>query len=118
LEAYTHAVLREVHLDWKYESFDGVWPEVAKNLGEREAEFTGLFILISDQTLTPFHIRLKIAENQHEIEIFDCKVGELRDGKMVRIPYNSVAGKKSVHTRLNSMTWKYHVGFGTTDAKG
>ncbi|MFC1757392.1 hypothetical protein ACFL2H_01315 [Planctomycetota bacterium] len=106
-------MLGEVHAFWKHESLDGVFHERAIKTSEGQAEIAGLCILISDQTLTPYHVQLRVAPNVEEIEWLDCRVGEIRDDTMVRIPYNAQsAGRRSVVDRLDSIDWKFHVGFG------
>ncbi len=113
LEFYVFAVLREVHAFWKHESLDGVFHEVAIKTAARQAEIAGLCILISDQTLTPYHVQLRCAPDLDEIEWLDCRLGEIYDDKMVRIPYSSERGGKwSVADRLKSIKWQFHVAFG------
>lgn len=113
LEFYLPAVLREIHACWKYESLDGVLHELAVKTGARQVEIAGLCILISDQTLTPFHVRLRYSADVDEIEWLDCRLGEVRGDTMVRVPYNAFpAGVRRVPDRLNSIEWKFHVGFG------
>ena len=79
----------------------------------------GLCILISGQTLTPYHVHLRYASNIDEIEWLDCRLGETREDVMVRVPYNSYfnrGGVRSVADRLHSIEWKFHVGFGDAAA--
>jgi hypothetical protein len=107
-------VLAEIHTEWKYESLDGVFVEVARKTGDREAEMSGMCTLISDQTLTPYHLLMRVASATDDIEWFDCKLGEMRRGKLVRIPYDlRHGGKLSVANRLSDIEWKYHFGFGS-----
>lgn len=115
------AVLREIHAFWKYESLDGVFHELARKTGPRQVEIAGLCILISDQTLTPYHVQLRFASSADEIEWLDCRLGEIRGDVLVRVPYNSYfdrGGVRSVADRLRSIEWQFHVGFGdaTIDA--
>lgn len=113
LEFYLPAVLRAVHATWKHESLDGLFSELARMSDERELEIAGNCILISDQTVTPYHVRLCLAPLADEIEALDCKLGELRHGKLVQIPYSEDAAfGRSVADRLTKIAWKYHVGFG------
>lgn len=121
LEFFLPAVLSEVHHEWRDESMDGFHLVVARKTGPREAEFIGLCILISDQTLTPIHIRLRGSASENEIEWLECKVGESGEGKgqMVRLPYDSPRQGKLLATlpnRLNTLDWAYHVGFGERQA--
>lgn len=108
-------MLREVHAYWKHESLDGVFHELAVKTGSRTARIAGHCILISDQTLTPYHVQLRYAFDADEIEWFDCRLGEIRGDDMVRIPYNRSV--RSVSDRLNTIQWKFHVGFGEEDVR-
>ena len=76
---------------WQYESLDGILPEVARKTNPREAEILGLCVLISDQTLTPVHVRIAVSGNADEIAWLDCKLGEKGDGSggLQRIPYDA-----------------------------
>jgi hypothetical protein len=118
LEVFLPAILREVHQEWHDESLDGFHVAVAQKTGPCEAELIGLCILISDQTLTPIHVRLRGAATKDEIEWLECKVGETGLGKagMVRMPYDSPKQAKMLFTladRLGSIHWAYCVGFGS-----
>lgn len=117
LECYLPAMLREVHLCWKHESLDGVFHEKAVKTAARRAEIAGHCIRISDQTLTPFHVQLGHALNVDEIEWLDCRLGEVRGGVMVRIPYSRRYRIRSVSDRLHSIEWKFHIGFGDIAAR-
>lgn len=114
LEFYLPEVLREVHAGWKREGLDGIYHELAIKRAQREVDVAGLCILISDQTLTPFHVELRCAADSDEIERLDCRLGEISDGVMKRVPYDSRSIRKSdVAGRLESIRWQFHVGFGT-----
>jgi hypothetical protein len=113
LEYFIPEMLREVHADWQHESLDGVFPEMARKTGENEIEISGTCILISDQTMTPIHVLLRIAADDNEIEFLDCKLGETGPNGMIRVPYGSNrVGKIAVSGRLDKINWVYHVGFG------
>ncbi len=116
LEFYLPAVLSNVHsLSWKNESLDGVFHHLARRTGPRQVELAGLCLFISDQTLTPYHVQLRVAANVAEIEWLDLRLGESRDGVMVRTPYDpyfSRGGLRTVPERLPSIEWQFHVGFG------
>jgi hypothetical protein len=116
LEFLLPAVLGKVHGQWKYESLDGIYPAAARKTGPGEAEINGLCILISDQTLTPVHIRLQVSPLVDEITWLECSVGERGEGKggMVRTPYTAMSGKQltEVAERPKDIDWVYRVGFG------
>ena len=92
---------------------DGVFHELAIKTAACQAEIAGLCILISDQSLTPYHVRLRYASHVDEIEWLDCRLGEIREDKLYRVPYNCNRGViRSVADRLESIEWQFHVGFG------
>jgi hypothetical protein len=81
--------------------------------GIHEIEIIGLCILISDQTLTPLHIRLYISPEEDEIVWLECKLGEMGPDGMIRVPYGSSrANKLADAERINTIKWVYCVGFG------
>ena len=110
LEGFVHGALREVHAEWKYEGLDGVLPEVMRKTGENQAETIGLCILISDQTMSPLCVRLRVARDSDEIDWFECKLGECGPDGMIRIPYGR--GKLAVADCVDHIEWAYKVGFG------
>lgn len=114
LERYLPEVLREVHPVWARESLDGVYSELARKTGECEIELAGLCIFISDQTLTPLHVRLQISPSRDEITWLDCRLGEAGPDGTVRIPYERrrMLAKPAVSTNWDQLDWVYHVGFG------
>jgi hypothetical protein len=115
LEYFVPEMLAEVYPDF-CEGLDGVYPAFARKSGEREAEVFGLCILIADQTLTPLHLRLQACPSQDEISWMECRLGEKRNGEMVRIPYPAHGMAKHLHAlqgRLDSVDWAYKVTFGS-----
>src|SRR5207248_3329014 len=80
-------ILAEIYREWQHESLDGIYPLVAKKTSGREAEIFGLCIIISDQTLTPLHVRLQIAASEDEVSWLECRLGERGPSGMVRTPY-------------------------------
>ena len=111
LEMYLTLMLREVHQFWKYESLDGVYCEFAIKTGPLQVQLAGQCILITDQTLTPYHLELRAARDADEIEWLDCRLGEVCKGQLVRVPYREWK-TPSVVNRLGKIEWKFHVGFG------
>jgi hypothetical protein len=116
LEFFLPSVLGEVHGEWKDEGMDGILSAAARKTRPNEAEIIGLCVLISDQTLTPIHVRLQVCASGDEIEWLECNVGERGEGKcgMLRIPYDSMTGKHlvAVAERANAIEWAYRVGYG------
>lgn len=112
LEHFIPAALRETYPWWEHESLDAFRFAVSRKLGPDEAEFIGLCLLISDQTWTPIHLRLRLAANENRLEQFLLFLGEsgTGNGGMVRMPYNSASDGKlvrSVEPRLQSIQWAY-----------
>jgi hypothetical protein len=116
LEFFLPAILGEIHREWKDESLDRVLSAAARKTGPGEAEIIGLCILISDQTLTPIHVRLQVSPSSDEITWLECSVGERGDGRagMLRTSYNAMRSKQlaMVAERRNDIDWAYRVGFG------
>lgn len=93
---------------------DGIFPEIAVKTAHHEANIAGLCILISDQTLTPIHIRLRAAVSSDAIVSLKCCLGESGPNGMVRVPYGSNrVSKIAVANRLDVIEWTYRVMFGT-----
>lgn len=116
LEWFLPTVLAEIHPEWIGESLDGIYPHVARKTGEREAEILGLCCLMSDQTLTPIHVRLQLSSTGDEVSWLELQLGEKGRTGMVRLPYSS---SPSIHKRLhalsqsaNTIEWVYKVTFG------
>jgi hypothetical protein len=115
IEFFLPEVLREVHAEWQEESLDGIYPAFIQKTGDDEIEIIGLCILISDQTLTPIHLRLQLAPTDNTVSWLECNLGEATDTGMLRVPYSRqiVYGDKlGVLKRLDSIRWVYKVGYG------
>jgi hypothetical protein len=118
LEWFIPGILRAVHPEWERESLDGVYAYLARKTGDREAEISGQCILITDQTMTPIHLRVQIASSQDEISWLECRLGEQGKHGMVRTPYPSNV-KKLVRLQddiamrgFDGIDWAYKVTFG------
>ena len=117
LEFFLPEILRERHAEWKYESLDGILPFVARKTGEREAEILGDCILITDQTLTPLHIRLQVSPCGSEISWLELKLGEKGHHGKIRTPYrNPSSTTKRLYRlsegRTDEIEWVYKITFG------
>ncbi len=115
-EWFLPTVLAEIHPEWTGESLDGIYPHRAHKIGEREAEILGLCCLMSDQTLTPIHLRLQLSSTADEVSWLELRLGEKGRAGMVRIAYSS---SPSLHKRLHALSrrastieWVYQVTFG------
>jgi hypothetical protein len=89
---------------------------VARKIGEREIEIFGLCILMSDQTMTPIHLRLQLSPTTNEVSWLELRLGERGRRGMVRMPYSS---EGAVYKRLHALNergdrieWVYKVTFG------
>jgi hypothetical protein len=116
LQFFLPEVLEEVHREWRFASLDGVYPAVARKTGNDEMEIIGLCCLISDQTMTPLHLRLQLDPAHDAVSWLQCKLGEVgADGRMRREPYSQGIVQKNmlpVAKRLDSIEWVYVVAYG------
>jgi hypothetical protein len=115
LEFFLPEVLAKIYSDWERESLDGFYFTVARKTDEFAAEFFGLCIIITDQTLTPIHLCLEIAENHDEVTRLECRLGELGENGMVRTPYRlkPIADKRVIALDgwVDRIDWVYKAGF-------
>jgi hypothetical protein len=111
-----HQVLREIYPEWDHESLDGIMPLLARKTGQGEAEIFGLCILISDQTVTPIHVRFQVAASIDEVSWLECRLGERGKHGMVRMPYDSSSkmAKRlyALNGKQDQIDWVYKVTFG------
>jgi hypothetical protein len=115
LEFFLPKVIGEIHAEWKRESFDGILPLVARKIAECEVEIFGHCILISDQTMAPFHLRLRVGSSGEEISWLECKVGERGTHGMMRTRYDSPASTKRLYSLRDDadvIDWAFKVTFG------
>jgi hypothetical protein len=116
LEFFLPQVLGEVYSEWRHEGLDGVLTLEARKVGEGGADIFGLCIILSDQTLTPVHLRLQAAAPGDEVSWLECRLGERARKGMVRIPYQSlhVVSKRlyALAGKAHEIDWVYRVTFG------
>lgn len=124
LEHFVLGVLREKHREFKYESLDGLLPVLSRKLGPSEVEVFGMAILITDQTLTPLHVRLALSATSDEVDRLELRFGENDShGEMKRTPYSKPEGlEKRLLTcdsrnRMDHINWRHHLAFGGTFEK-
>lgn len=121
LEFVSTAILQDKYHEWKYESLDGFYLVEASKVGDNEAEFFGLCCLISDQTMTPLHLRLRIAESENEIEWLVCRLGQNTQDGVLKIPYHASKKWTGYMSKLDSTSikaigWAYEVTIGDEQA--
>lgn len=109
LERYVPALL-----GWRYEGIDGFRFRVAERTGATEATFLGLALLITDQTWTPFWLRIGVSSAADSVSHLHCKVGERGEGSagMVRTAYASSKVNKlldSLPRRASELEWAHEV---------
>jgi hypothetical protein len=101
-------------------SLDGIYPVLARKTGEGEMELFGQCILISDQTLTPLHLRLQVGPTEDEVSWLECRLGERGERGMVRTPYESQdrAFKRlyALEGKADAIDWVYKVTFGRRES--
>jgi hypothetical protein len=112
LELVLPVALAESYAWWRNESLDAFRFSIARKLGPGEAEFVGLCLLISDQSWTPIHLRLRVSSRSDTFESLALDVGERGSGPggMARTPYGSSQEAKLLHSvapRLDSIDWAY-----------
>jgi len=116
LAYFLPVILGEIHREWKFQGLDDILPLVAQKTGEGETEIFGLCCFVTDQTLTPLHLRLQVAVSDDEVSWLECRLGERGRHGMVRTPYNLLtAAKKRLHAmggREDMIDWVYKVTFG------
>lgn len=114
-EFFLPEVLREIHFEWKGEGLDGVYPTIFRKTGDREIELVGLALFISDQTLTPLHLRLQLSPTFGRVSWIEIRLGERTVHGCRREPYGGPkAFSKMLHVveRLETIDWYYRVGYG------
>lgn len=114
LELYIPRLLSHKYLQWEYESLDGFYLASARKLSSNSAKFSGLCILISDQTVTPFVIRLELNSLRDSIASYQIFLGELGGGRLgiSGPPCNSALAKKlleNLDARLDNISWAYSI---------
>lgn len=72
-EFFLPEVFRKMHEKRRNETLDGVYPSFFLKTDGREAEILGLAIFISDQTLTPVHLRLHLSPNFERVAWVDLR---------------------------------------------
>jgi len=118
LEFFLPHVLREVHPEWKHESLDGILPAIALKRADLELELIGCCILISDQTVTPFRVLLRVEPDADTPASLEAWLGENYGTEMLRIPYASnrwFRWMNRLSQEFDQIDWTYHVGFGERD---
>jgi hypothetical protein len=116
LEYFLPQVLAEVYPHWKKGSLDGFFVSEAKKLADNQAELRGVCLLISDQSITPFHVQIQLSTSADEIEWMECRLGKRGEGAggMERVPWSRWKGHtySFLQDSLKPTGWAYAVTFG------
>lgn len=116
LEYFIPSVIGEIHPEMAGQSGDGVLPIIARKTGDGETELLGHFCFIADQTLTPIHLKLQLADAADEISWLECRLGQRGEHGMLRTPYGSPSAVSrllnTLAKRASSIDWFYEVTFG------
>lgn len=114
LELVLPQVLRARYPEWATESLDGIFVARATKTGKGSVEFVGTCILISDQTITPFLVELRLSPAADAISSIRLMLGEPGGGRL-RIsgpPCNSRDADRLLAlliSRLDAVDWVYTV---------
>lgn len=116
LECFVPSVIGEIHPEMLEQSGDGVLPIIARKTGDGEIELLGHFCFIADQTLTPIHLKLQLADAADEISWLECRLGQRGERGMLRTPYGTPSAtarllNKSAE-RASAIDWVCEVTFG------
>jgi hypothetical protein len=111
LELLVPGVLGRRHPEWRGESLDGFRFSSAVKTGEASAELTGLCILISDQSVTPFSLGMRLTQSG-DLDRLGIRLGEPGGGAL---GISGPAVKSSAASRLllaldgrvESIDWVY-----------
>jgi hypothetical protein len=116
LELLVPEILRRTNPEWRSESIDGFFFSSAVKTGEDSAELTGTCILISDQTVTPFAIGVRLSD-PGRFQSLRIKLGEPGNGSLgiSGPPCTSGAAETMLQTlsaRVEAIDWVYDVRVG------
>jgi hypothetical protein len=111
LELLIPKMLRRQHPEWLEETIDGFFYSSAVKSDERSAELAGTCILMSDQTVTPFRLNMRISD-AGAFEFFRIRLGEAGEGRLgiSGPPWRSSAARAlywDLNTRLEEVAWVY-----------
>lgn len=113
LEPLIPEILRRTHPEWGDESIDGFFFSSAVKKDDASAELAGTCILISDQTVTPFALDLRLSDRQ-EFAFFRIRLGEPGEGPLgISGPECTSRGARdmllALNSRLEQVDWVYDV---------
>jgi hypothetical protein len=117
LELFLPQLLRDRYPEWMKESLDGIFVAHAEKSGPAAVKLVGTCILISDQTVTPFLINLRLSPGADCLAAYRILLGEPGGGPLgISGPAcNSNDAERLLGTlisRLDDVEWSYEVASG------
>ncbi|GGO40255.1 hypothetical protein GCM10008949_49530 [Deinococcus humi] len=119
LERYIPQLLSQRYPEWAWESLDGIFAAHSQRTDSNTAEIAGMCLLISDQTMTPFFIRLTLSPSHDAVASCHLLLGEPGGGALgiSGPPCHSFKAQgllETVKARLQGIRWSYTL---TSEAK-
>ncbi|KNY25864.1 hypothetical protein [Pseudobacteroides cellulosolvens] len=112
-ETFISLELRKKYDDWEYESLDGIYEGQILMTGKNKISIIGMCVLVSDQSYIPIYINIEISDSTDEIVWMDCKLAELGQNGIIKIPYNSNRWNKQMYALdVNTIAWYYSISYG------
>jgi hypothetical protein len=113
LEYLMTAILRRDHSEWKHEDIDGLQIARAIRSGTVSAKMLGTCILITDQSVTPFALEIRLGD-PHTIHSLRLRLGEPGTGQLgISGPAceSSAAAtlRMGLALRLDEVDWTYDI---------
>ncbi len=112
LEYYIPLLLSRHYSKWESESLDGILLASAQRIDSQTAEFAGVCILMSDQTVTPVFIRLTLGALCDSISSYQVFLGESGGGRLgISHPLSKAQELlMTIIARQKTIEWSYIVG--------
>jgi hypothetical protein len=99
---------------WKHESLDGIFPLKVLKIDINELYLIGMCVLISDQTIIPVCLTIKLNNDNDTINSFKCKIGENVNNKLNKFEFSSNAWKRKLYSLdENKITWYFNTSIKT-----
>jgi len=110
LEVTIPEILSEKYSFWKDEYLDALFEEKSLRREEDEFEFFGMCRLMSDQTLTPLYVWVKMNQAREAFESVQIKLGEKSGKEMLKIPHAADEWSDYLDERTpEEIDWFYEV---------
>lgn len=118
LELLVPDILRRSYVEWQKESIDGFFFSSTAKTDDLSAELSGTCILISDQTVTPFALDIRLSDRRR-VETLRIRLGEPGTGPIgISGPAcNSRAAQQmlfALNARVEAVNWVYDATVGAS----